>query len=29
MLLERKELEAHFKKISGRSYDKEFEGFVC
>ena len=29
MLLERKELEAHFKKISGISYDKEFEGFVC
>lgn len=29
MLLERKELEAHFKKISGKSYDKEFEGFIC
>ena len=29
MLLEKKELEAHFKKICGSSYDKEFEGFIC
>lgn len=29
MLLEKKELEAHFKKICGKSYDKEFEGFIC
>ena len=26
---ERKKLEAHFKKICGSSYDKEFEGFIC
>ena len=29
MLLKKKELEAHFKKICGSSYDKEFEGFIC
>ncbi|MCM1530642.1 MAG: site-specific integrase [Alistipes sp.] len=29
MLLEKRELEAHFRKISGRSYDREFEGFIC
>ena len=29
MLLEKKELETHFKKIAGKCYDKEFEGFVC
>lgn len=29
MLLDKKELEAHFKKISGKSFDKEFEGFIC
>ena len=29
MLLEKKELEAHFKKVCGSSYDKEFEGFIC
>ena len=29
MLLEKKELEAHFKKVCGKSYDKEFEGFIC
>ena len=29
MLLEKKELEAHFKKVCGKSYDTEFEGFIC
>ncbi len=29
MLLEKKELEAHYKKVCGKSYDKEFEGFIC
>ncbi len=29
MLLEKKELEAHFKKICGSFYDREFEGFIC
>jgi integrase len=29
MLLEKKELEEHFKKICGKSYDREFEGFIC
>lgn len=29
MLLEKRELEAHFRKIYGKSFDKEFEGFIC
>ncbi len=29
MLLAKKELETHFKKIAGKSYNKEFEGFIC
>ena len=29
MLPEKKELEAHFKKIAGKSYSHEFEGFIC
>ena len=29
MLLEKKALEAHFKKACGKSYDTEFEGFIC
>lgn len=29
MLLEKRELEAHFRKICGKSFDKEFDGFIC
>lgn len=29
MFLEKRELETYFRKISGRSYDREFEGFIC
>ncbi len=29
MLLEKKEIETHFKKVAGKSYDREFEGFIC
>ena len=29
MLLEKKELEEYFKKACGKSYDREFEGFIC
>ena len=29
MLLDKRELEAHFRKICGKSFDREFEGFIC
>ncbi len=29
MLLEKKSLEDYFRKLSGKSFDKEFEGFIC
>ncbi len=29
MLLEKKKLEAHFRKECGESYDHEFDGFIC
>ena len=29
MLSEKKEQEAHFKNIAGKSYSNEFEGFIC
>lgn len=29
MLLKKKELEEYFKKACGKSYDREFEGFIC
>lgn len=29
MLLEKRELEAHFRKICGKSFDNEFDGFIC
>ena len=29
MLLDKRELEAHFRKICGKSFDKEFEGIIC
>ena len=29
MLLEKKEQETYFKKIAGKSYSNEFEGFIC
>ena len=29
MLLEKKELERHYRKICGDTYDTEFDGFIC
>ena len=29
MLLEKKELERHYKKMCGNTYDTEFDGFIC
>ena len=29
MLLEKKELEKHYRKVCGDSYDTEFDGFIC
>ena len=29
MLLDKKKMEAKFKKACGNSYNKEFDGFIC